>query len=133
MRAVRYFVVVFGDPNENGDPVESGQYSAGDGYAPFHVGPGDALLLYCTDGYTTYAKQIPGIGVASDSSETLINYCWIPFLKPLSREHVEQTFESADRKKMQELRFNTRRVFEISKKSFSKAVEDQPLIWREEH
>jgi hypothetical protein len=124
----RYFVVVFGDPNENGDPVDGGQYQAGERYAPFTAQPGDMLLLYCTDNYTIYAKQVPGIGVAIRTTDTKIDYRWIPFMKPIQRTQILEMFEPEDRQKMQEVRFNQRRVFEVSAQSFKKAIAEQPLM-----
>lgn len=127
MNEPRYFVLVFGDPDANGDTVESGRYAAGDEYPPFAVQAGDMLLLYCTDGYTAYPKQFPGIGVALRTDASLIEHRWIPFAEPIPRASVESTFEEEDQKKMRELRFNTRRAFEISRESFARIIAGQHL------
>jgi hypothetical protein len=92
---------------------------------------GDILLLYCTESYAAYPKQVPGIGVTIRADSDRIEYRWMPFIKPLGRELIEQAFELEDHKKMKELRFNTRRAFEISKRSFVKTVAEHPLLWKE--
>jgi hypothetical protein len=125
MKTPRYFVVVFGNPDPNGAPVESGIYTAGDGYPPFSVEPEDMLLLYCTDEYPDFPRQVPGIGKVLKAVRDRIDYRWMPIAVPISKETLDQNFESDDRKKMKELRFKTRRVFEISRQSFSKALGDQ--------
>jgi hypothetical protein len=120
----RYFVVVYGDPAPNGDTVESGTYTAGDRYPPFDVAPGDKLLLYCAEGYRKYSLQVRGIGVVHGGDRDTIKYDWKPLLQPITRQAMLQAFEDDDRKKMSELRFNTRRVFEVDEQSFLNAVRD---------
>lgn len=128
MNEPAYYVLVFGDPQKNGDRVESGRYEAGEGYAPFAVAPGDILLLYCTEGYSEYSLGFPGIGVVVDRAANWIAYRWIPFSKPIQRKKLEDTFAPDDQKKMGQLRFNTRRVFEISRESFLKTVTGEPIF-----
>ena len=130
MNEAKHFVIVFGDPEQNGDPVESGRYTAGEGYKPFTVSPGDMLLLYCTENYVAYSKQLAGIGIAIRVDTALIEYRWFPFTTPVPREQVEQAFEPDDREKMTQLRFNTRRVFMVSPKSFANTVSGQALTWK---
>jgi hypothetical protein len=127
MNEPTYFVVVFGDPKQNGDTIESGRYESGDGYPVFTVQPGDMLLLYCTEGYADYPKQFPGIGVAIRAGSNLIEYRRIPFAKTIPRALIDQTFEPEDHKKMGELRFNRRRAFDISPQSFWRTVANQPI------
>ncbi len=83
------------------------------------------MLLYCTEQYQRYSKQMPGIGKVISANTTNIRYRWIEFPQPIPRETIRNTFEIADWKKMTELRFNSRRVFEISEQSFSKTVGNQ--------
>jgi len=127
MNEPRYFVLVFGDPEQNGDTVESGQYAAGDNYPPFTVEAGDLLLLYCTEGYSAYSKQVPGIGVAIRANPQLIEYRWIPFAQSIPRTSIANTFAPDDQEKMRQLRFNVRRAFEISRQSFVQTVANRPL------
>jgi hypothetical protein len=127
MSEPRYFVVVFGDPEPNGDPVDSGRYTAGDKYPAFDVAPGDKLLLYCTGNYSEHPLQVPGIGVVTGGDRETIEYDWKPLLQPISRQAILQAFEENDKKKMNNLRFNTRRVFQIDKRSFVNAVGDKCL------
>ena len=64
MKDPAYFVLVFGDPElANGDPVDSGVYTAGERHPAAAAALGDVLLLYCTEGYKPYQKQVPGIGI----------------------------------------------------------------------
>jgi hypothetical protein len=130
MNEPSYFILVFGDPNQNGDTVESGQYAAGEGYTPFAVESGDMLLIYCTDGYDAYRRQFPGIGAAIRASARLIEYRWIPFATPLPRELIDQSFDPEDQRKMGELRFKQRRAFTISSQSFWRTVANQPIASR---
>lgn len=122
-----YFVLVFGDPEENGDTVESGRYEAGDNYPPFTVRPGDLLLPYCTDKYKAYAMQSPGIGVAMNTSPVLVEYRWITFARPIPRSALLTTFDPDDQRKMQQLGITAHRAFKISKQSFVNAVRGQAL------
>jgi hypothetical protein len=127
MNGPKYFVLVFGDPNLNGDRLESERYEVGDNYPQFEVRPGDMLLLYCTDGYAGYSKQFAGIGVAVQTNPRLIEYRRIPFEVPIPLRRVDHTFEPADQKSMGEIRFNTRRAFEISMSSFMRTISGQKL------
>ncbi len=127
MKPPSYFVLVFGDPKQDGDPVESGRYEAEKGYPAFEVEAGDLLLLYCTEGYREFPRQFAGIGVALTGETALVQYRWIPFSAPIEREVIEQTFEPADYAKMRELGITTRRAFRITGTSFAKTVANQPL------
>jgi hypothetical protein len=119
--------LVFGDPEQNGDTIESERYEAGEAYPSFTVEPGDLLLLYCTEGYATYARQFPGIGVTVRTKDSLIEYRRIAFSKPIGRASIDDTFDVDDRKKMTELRFNIRRAFQISGDSFARTVARQTI------
>lgn len=94
--------------------MESGTYAAGSGYPPFLAEPGDLLLLYCTDEYPGFPKQVPGIGRVVSADRDEIRDRWMPLALPIPKEILDQSFEPEDKKKMTELRFNTRRVFTIT-------------------
>lgn len=123
-----YFVLVFGDPGENGDRVESGRYEAGEGYPAFGVKRGDMLLLYGTSGYSTYPMQFAGIGVAIEANDVSIEYRWIPFTDPIPRNSIAETFEPDDQVKMNQLRFSSRRAFQISLTSYLNTVKNQKVF-----
>lgn len=126
----RFFVVVFGDPANDGNPVESGVYEAGEKYPRFEVEDGDLLLLYCTGNYPGFAQQIRGIGVAVHASAVLIEYRWIPFAAPIPWSEIRTAFDPEDFRKMQrELKRTDRRAFKISPKSFVAAVADRAFAW----
>jgi hypothetical protein len=127
MNEPKHFVLVFGDPDQNGDTIESERYEAGDRYPAFTVKPGDLLLLYCTEGYAKYPLQFPGIGVAIHTSDRLIQYRWIPFAMPIPRALIDLTFDPDDQRKMGQLRFNQFRAFTISSGSFSQTISGQTL------
>lgn len=129
MNSPRYFVVVFGNPDPNGDPVDSGMYMAGDGYPPFPVDPGDLLILYCTDEYPGFSKQVPGIGVALRTDVTSIEYRWLPLITPISRDDLAKTFTQHDYQKMGQLGIKAHRAFEISKQSFDTTVAGRSFAW----
>jgi hypothetical protein len=74
MKEPKCFVAVFGDPEPDRDPVDSGVYEAGEGYPSFLTEPGDMLLLYCTEGYAAYQMQVPGIGVVLEGKRNAIKY-----------------------------------------------------------
>jgi hypothetical protein len=129
-----YFVTVFGDPEKHGDPVESGVYRAGENYPSFPVQPGDVMLLYCTEEYPTYSLTFAGIGIVIDVIRKVpetIRYRWIPFSQPIPRSEMNQAFDANDLAKMagSNLRFNTRRVFDISKPSFDTLVGQRLTAW----
>ena len=121
-----YFVVVFGDPS-NGDPVESGRYQSGEGYPDFKAEAGDMLLLYCTNTYTGYETQAPGIGVAFETATKELKYRWIKFVTPIPLDQINQKFDADDSQKMRELYQKWRRVFPISAQSFQNVVAGQSL------
>jgi len=123
----RYFVLVFGDPANNGDTLESERYEAEERYPDFSAKPGDLLLLYCTEGYPGHSKQFYGIGVAIHTSPTLIEYRGISFKEPIPLRRSDETFEPEDRKKMGNIRMSTYRAFEIDKQSFVRTVSGQKI------
>jgi hypothetical protein len=124
-----YFVAVFGNP-EQGDPVDAGIYPAGENYPDFKASIGDMLLLYCTENYKGHSKEVPGIGIVIEASPKLIQYRWMPLDKPIHKTAIDQNFEPDDSQKMTELRFSSRRLFEISKQSFTKTLADRTIAWK---
>jgi hypothetical protein len=129
MTEPQYFVVVFGDPEPNRDPVDSGVYTAGEGYPPFSTASGDVLLLYCTEGYGVYQKQVPGIGVVLRAELDAIYYRWIPFTQPIPKTLVDDSFEPGDSMKMRQLGIKAHRVFKVSKQSFARTVASRVIAW----
>jgi hypothetical protein len=124
MNEPKYFVAVFGDPGNppEKDLVESGRYIPDPKYAPFQPRPGDLLLLYCTEQYQQCPKQAPGAGVVTQVDGEAVAYRWIPFITPISKRAIDNTFEPEDVRKLRNIRFSSHWLFEVSKQSFSKAV-----------
>ncbi|HTV15541.1 MAG TPA: hypothetical protein VME68_12550 [Acidobacteriaceae bacterium] len=129
MSATKCFVLVFGDPAQNGDTLESETYEAGDAYPKFEVRPGDFLLLYCTDGYPNRPRQIAGLGVAVTAEPRRITYRRIPLKDPILREQINGIFDPEDWKKMTQLGLTSRRAFEIKRESFERATSGQSITW----
>jgi hypothetical protein len=117
-----YFVAVFGNPEPDKDPVDSGFYRADQGYPPFRAEPGDVLLLYCTDEYPKYRMQVPGIGIVLRATSDTVEYRWLPLSEPIRRETILEKFDPDDSTKMNQLGIKARRLFEISKSSFAKTL-----------
>ena len=61
-------------------------------------------LLYCTANYAACSKQVPGMV-------------------------IDRNFDPDDAKKLREIRFAARWLFEVSKQSFSKTVGERPTAW----
>lgn len=129
MNKPRYFIAVFGDPQPNKDPVDSGVYTPDPKYAPFPAKAGDVMLLYCTASYTAYPMQVPGIGVVLAVDRDHIEHRWIPFAQPIKKSIFGANLDPGDAAKMRDIRFSSRWLFEISQQSFSKTVGDQVTAW----
>ena len=132
MSKPRYFIAVFGDPQPDKMPVESGIYTAGPGYPSFTVSPGDVMLLYCTAAYLANSMEIAGLGIVlriGHNVTEFIEYRWIPFAKAISKVDIDRTFEPADRESMQHLGVKARRLFQITEQSFVSAVSDRMPAW----
>ena len=76
--------------------MDSGVYNAGEGYPPFSATSGDVLLRYCTEGYSTYQKQVPGIGIVLKAVQNAIHYRWLPFTEPIPKTLINDNFEPDD-------------------------------------
>ena len=128
----RYFIAVFGDPQADKMPVESGVYTAGPGYPSFTVSPGDIMLLYCTAAYLAHSMEIAGLGVVlrvGRNATEFIEYRWIPLARAISKADIDRTFEPGDREKMQHLGVKARRLFQIAEQSFVSAVSGRMPMW----
>jgi hypothetical protein len=98
-------------------------------YPPFSVDPGDLLILYCTEEYPGFPKEVPGIGVALRTDATSIEYRWLPLVKPISRDEIAKAFTQNDYQKMGQLGIRAHRAFEISKQSFGATLASHPFAW----
>jgi hypothetical protein len=79
MKSPKYFVAVFGDPQQPGKSlVESCQYDPDPKYAPFPTEPGDVMLLYCTGSYPQRYMEVAGVGVVLSADMEWIRYRWLP-------------------------------------------------------
>lgn len=128
----RYFVAVFGD--QIGPPSKN---SISDGrYIPYqswtnheHIGERDLILLYCTGTYIGYDKEVPGVGVAFHVQPPAIFYSYLPLDRPISLNQMRSGFTPTDRGKLDNLRFNAFRIFEVSDVSFRQAVKTRYVNW----
>jgi hypothetical protein len=126
----RYFVAIFGDPQApDKSLVESGKYDPDPRYAPFPTAPGDVMLLYCTNSYTQHSMEIPGVGIVLQTDNEWIKYRYLPLKEAISKEKLDQSFESADAEKFRNIRFSSHWLFEISQLSFSRTVAAQVIAW----
>jgi hypothetical protein len=130
MSSPKYFVAVFGDPQQpNKSLVESGQYDPDPKYAPFPTRPGDIMVLYCTGGYPQRFMQIPGIGVVLSTDTQWIRYRWLQFKEAIPKSRIDGAFEPQDVEKFKNIRFSSHWLFEISQTSFSRTIADQDVDW----
>lgn len=129
MDAPQYFVLVFGNPEPGRDRVESGVYRAEAKYPAFSANSGDLTMLYCTDGYRDYPKQVPGIGMVLKAEADVIYYRFIPFKQPLPKSLIDTTFEPDDAKNMNLLHQTYHRAFTVSKQSFARTVASAEFAW----
>ncbi len=130
MNNPKYFVAVFGDPQQpNKSLVESGEYDPDPRYAPFSPKPGDVMLLYCTGSYLQRFMQVPGVGVVLGTDMQWIKYRWLPFKEAIPKARIDTAFEAADLAKFGNIRFSSHWLFEISAGSFSATIADQQVEW----
>jgi len=87
------------------------------------------MLLYCTLNYSAHAQQIPGIGVVLRVDSEHIEYRWVLFASPMPKTTIDDAFDPKDAADMKNIRFSTKWLFEISHRSFSKAVGGRILAW----
>jgi hypothetical protein len=123
----QFYVAVFGDPGNppEKDPVESGRYVPDPRYAP-RLKPGDLMLLYCTEAYPGFPKQVPGIGEAiSADNEAIVTYRWMALDAPIPKAVLDQSFEPDDAESLRNIRFSSKWLFEISEQSFRRTLGDR--------
>ncbi len=130
MNSPKFLVAVFGDPQQpQKSLVESGEYDPDPKYAPFPAGPGDLILLYCTNSYQGRSMQIPGIGVVLTTDSQWVRYRYLPFTAPIQKSRIDAAFDPGDLEKFKNIRFSSHWLFEISRMSFSGTVASQQLDW----
>jgi hypothetical protein len=130
MKSHKYFVAVFGDPQQPGKSlVESGEYNPNPRYAPFQTNPGDVMLLYCTTTYPQRSMQVPGIGVVLSTDIERIEYRWLPFEEAIPKSRIDSAFEPSDLAKFGNIRFSSHWLFEISQPSFSGTIANRGIDW----
>ena len=130
MNNPKYFLAVFGDPRPpEKDVVESGLYHPDPNFAPFPTQRGDLMLLYCTGSYDEYWMRVPGIGIILDVKDIVIEYRYLPLSKAISKDTIDQEFEPNDAKKFKNIRFSTHWLFEISKESFVRLIDNRVIKW----
>jgi hypothetical protein len=127
--AASYFITIFGRPDPDKDPVESGLYELGSGFPPIPTVPGDIMLLYCTEEYSKYSKQVPGIGIVFRIIGDSVEYRWLPFSTPIPRLALQGTFEDADFERMKHLQLKSNRIIPVSRQSFERTVTGRSLEW----
>ncbi len=130
MNGPKYFVAVFGDPQQpNKSLVDSGTYDPDPRYAPFPTNPGDVMLLYCTGSYPNRSMQIPGVGIVLSTDREWIRYRWLPLKGAIPKSQMDGAFEPADLEKLSNIRFSSHWLFEISQRSFSSTISSQNVDW----
>jgi len=130
MKRPMYYVAVFGKPDPpDKDTVDSGRYPLGIRGADTPGERGDILLLCCSDSHEGSSGIVSGIGVVLTKNREAIYYRYLPFSSPLSRDQMERTFTDQDREKLNEIRFNTYWLFEISNESFINATRGVVIDW----
>lgn len=130
MNAPKYYLAVFGDPRPpDKDTIQSGVYHPHPKFAPFPTEPGDFLLLYCTAGYTEYARRVPGLGVVLETTDSEIRYRYLPLTKIILKDDLENKLDSTAKKKFSNIRFSSHWLFEISRQGFLNAVADRGILW----
>lgn len=117
----RYWLGVFGDPDEVGHvAVEGGMFGHHRGL-PESMAAGDVFLCYCTGTYRRYARSVPGLGVIStvDHANGDFAYDYRAFVQSLPASLLRFRFTEADRWKLGNIRWDTFWLFEVSAASFA--------------
>jgi len=87
------------------------------------------MLLYCTEGYPGFPRQIPGVGeVTTVDDEAVVSYRWVPFDDPIPKALMDQSFDADDVQSLRNIRFSTKWLFEISERSFRQTVSNRPEV-----
>ncbi len=130
MNIPHYFLAVFGDPNRpQKDVVESGTYRPATNSEENGPEPGDIMLLYCTGGYQGHEMEVPGIGLVLSVRQAAVTYRYLPFSAPIAKAGLDRSFEAEDLGNFQKIRLSSFWLFEISRKSFARAVENCGILW----
>ncbi len=87
------------------------------------------LLLYCTGNYPKHPWSVPGVGIVLGADQQSIKYRWLPMRQPIPKSRMDAAFESSDKDKFSNIRFDTHWLFEISLKSFADTVADYEIDW----
>ena len=129
MNSPRFFVAVFGDPQQpRKSLVESGEYDPDPRY-PFPTSPGDLMLLYCTSSYSGRSMQIPGVGVVLSTDNEWVRYRYLPFTVPIPKSRIDAAFDPIDLDKFRNIRFSSHWLFEITRISFANTIANQQVDW----
>jgi hypothetical protein len=132
MDAPKYFLSVFGKPKlPYKDTVESGIYHPDSKFAPFPAKQGDILLIYCTIGYKEYSMSVPGVGIVLQTNSREIHYRFLPLIKSISKDELDNYLDPSDKKKFSNIRFSSYWLFEISRDSFLRSVKDHNIFWEQ--
>ncbi|MGV7930764.1 MAG: hypothetical protein AB2L13_18005 [Spirochaetota bacterium] len=130
MKKPTYYVAVFGDPDPpEKDTVESGRYHLGISGRSLPGEPGDILLLYCTGNYKGHSCSVPGIGIMLTKDHGTIYYRYLPFVHPISKYTIDNSFIKEDKSKFGNIRFNSHWFFEISRDSFCATIDSVLMSW----
>jgi hypothetical protein len=130
MNPPKYFLAVFGEPSPpEKDVVESGYYHPDSTFSPFPTQKGDLMLLYCTGSYGEYWMEVPGIGIIIDVNNIMIEYRFLPLSKTISKSIIDKKFEPNDAEKFKNIRFSSHWLFEISKESFRRVMDNRNIKW----
>ena len=122
----RYFVAKFGyqftTPQK--DPIESGRYIPRDDWANYeNLREGDFIPLYCTGSCFGYDREVPALGIIARVELPAIIYSYLPLGKSITLDNLRNIFVTGDKAKLDNLRFDSFSVFEISPESFKQAIE----------
>lgn len=124
--SARYHIAIFGDPEAPSKTlVDRGYYPREKGFSPDKLTSlGDFLLLYCTQNYGRYQKEVPGMGVIIRCNEQDgLVYRYIPFESPIPRSRLRSILTPEESGRFGQLRFRSNWLFEIGASSFWNAVD----------
>jgi hypothetical protein len=73
--------------------------------------------------------EVPGLGVVLSTDNQSVTYRWLPFAKPIPKGTIDKEFEPDDGKNFSLIRFDHFWLFEISHRSFLRAVGVRTINW----
>ncbi len=88
------------------------------------------MLLYCTGSYSGYDREIPALGVILLVKPPAIKYSYLPLDKSITLDNLRNKFVTEDAAKLENLRFDSFNLFEISPESFKQAITGHSINWR---